>query len=155
MANSRLKEEKLDYIVDGLLLFFPLFYRRLLRVAQSNKHINPINMQFQVLSMVISSGELQISEIGRRLGVSKPNMTPLIDRLIEKAYAARLSDGKDRRVIRIKVTEKGRRFVLGRKRLAKNQIKKSLSDLSLQEIETMSAAMETFKQVVVKVGTVQ
>lgn len=154
MANSGLKEEKLDYIVDGLLLFFPLFYRRLLRVAQSNKRINPINMQFQVLAIVINSGELQISEIGRILGVSKPNMTPLIDRLIEKAYAARLSDGKDRRVIRITVTEKGRRFVLGRKRLAKNQIKKSLSDLSLQEIETVSEAMETFKKVIVKVGTV-
>jgi DNA-binding MarR family transcriptional regulator len=155
LANSGLKEEKLDYIVDGLLLFFPLFYRRLLRVAQSNKRINPINMQFQVLAIVINSGELQISEIGRILGVSKSNMTPLIDKLIEKGYAARLSDGKDRRVIRITVTEKGRRFVLGRKRLAKNQIKKSLSDLSLQEIETVSEAMETFKKVIVKVGTVQ
>ena len=153
--NSGLKEEKLNYIVDGLLLFFPLFFRRLLRVSQSHSRINPINMQFHVLAMVINSGDLQTSEIGRGLGVAKPNMTPLIDRLIEKGYAERLSDSKDRRVIRITVTEKGRRFVLSRKRLAKNQIKKNLSTLSLEEVETLAAAVETFKQVIVKVGTVQ
>ena len=58
-------------------------------------------------------------------------------------------------MIRITVTEKGRRFVLSRKRLAKNQIKKNLSALSLEEVETLAAAVETFKQVIAKVGTVQ
>jgi len=154
-VNRGLKEEKLNYIVDGLLLFFPLFYRRLLRVSPSHSRINPINMQFQALAMVINSGDLQTSQIGRGLGVAKPNMTPLIDRLIAKGYAERLSDSKDRRVIRITVTEKGRRFVLSRKRLAKNQIKQNLSALSLEEVETLAAAVETFRQVIVKVGTVQ
>ena len=98
------------------------------------------------------SGNLRTSEIGRRLGISNPNMTPLIDRLIEKGYAERLSDSKDRRVIKIAISEKGRRFVANKRRLVRNEIKKNLSTLSIQEVLTLSTAIETFKQVIARVG---
>ena len=147
-----IKEGKLEGIADSFLLFFPLFYRKILRVASSKKRVNPINTQFQVLAIVMHSGNLQTSEIGRRLGISSPNMTPLIDRLIEKGYAERLSDSKDRRVIKIGISEKGRRFVAGRRRLARNEIKRNLSTLSLEEVVVLSTAIETFKQVIARVG---
>ena len=147
-----IKEGKLEGIADSFLLFFPLFYRKILRVASSKKRVNPINTQFQALAIVMHSGNLQTSEIGRRLGISSPNMTPLIDRLIEKGYAERLSDSKDRRVIKIGISEKGRRFVAGRRRLARNEIKRNLSTLSLEEVVVLSTAIETFKQVIARVG---
>ena len=150
--TEEIKEEKLDSIADSFLLFFPLFYRKFLRVASSKKRVNPINTQFQVLAIVMYSGNLRTSEIGRRLGISNPNMTPLIDRLIEKGYAERLSDSKDRRVIKIAISEKGRRFVASRRRLVRNEIKKNLSTLSIEEVLTLSGAIETFKQVIARVG---
>lgn len=150
--TEEIKEEKLDSIADSFLLFYPLFYRKFLRVASWKKRVNPINTQFQVLAIVMYSGNLRISEIGRRLGISSPNMTPLIDRLIEKGYAERLSDSQDRRVIKIAISEKGRRFVANRRRLVRNEIKKNLSTLSIQEVLTLSAAIETFKQVIARVG---
>jgi len=151
-VTEDIKEGKLEGIADSFLLFFPLFYRKILRVASSKKRVNPINTQFQVLAIVMHSGNLQTSEIGRRLGISSPNMTPLIDRLIEKGYAERLSDSKDRRVIKIGISEKGRRFVAGRRRLARNEIKRNLSTLSLEEVVVLSTAIETFKQVIARVG---
>jgi DNA-binding MarR family transcriptional regulator len=151
-VTEEIKEEKLDSIADSFLLFYPLFYRKFLRVASWKKRVNPINTQFQVLAIVMYSGNLRISEIGRRLGISSPNMTPLIDRLIEKGYAERLSDSQDRRVIKIAISEKGRRFVANRRRLVRNEIKKNLSTLSIQEVLTLSAAIETFKQVIARVG---
>jgi DNA-binding MarR family transcriptional regulator len=151
-VTEDIKEEKLESIADSFLLFFPLFYRKILRVASSKKRVNPINTQFQALAIVMHSGNLQTSEIGRRLGISSPNMTPLIDRLIEKGYAERLSDSKDRRVIKIGISEKGRRFVAGRRRLARNEIKRNLSTLSLEEVVVLSTAIETFKQVIARVG---
>ena len=147
-----IKEGKLEGIADSFLLFFPLFYRKILRVASSKKRVNPINTQFQVLAIVMHSGNLQTSEIGRRLGISSPNMTPLIDRLIEKGYAERLSGSQDRRVIKIAITEKGRRFVAGRRRLMRNEIKKNLSTLSIEDVSTLSGAIETFRQVIGRVG---
>ena len=150
--TEEIKEEKLDSIADNFLLFFPLFYRKFLRVASWKNRVNPINTQFQVLVIVLHSGNLRTSEIGRRLGISSPNMTPLIDRLIEKGYAERLSDSKDRRVIKIAISEKGRRFVAKKRRLVRNEIKKNLSTLSIEEVLTLSGAIETFKQVIARVG---
>ena len=150
--TEEIKEQKLEGIADSFLLFFPLFYRKILRVASSTKRVNPINMQFHVLAIVLHSGNLQTSEIGRRLGISRPNMTTLIDRLIAKGYAERLSDSKDRRVIKIAISEKGRRFVAGRRRLARNEIKRNLSTLSVEEVLTLSGAIETFRQVIDRVG---
>jgi len=151
-VTEEIKEEKLDSIADNFLLFFPLFYRKFLRVASWKNRVNPINTQFQVLVIVLHSGNLRTSEIGRRLGISSPNMTPLIDRLIEKGYAERLSDSKDRRVIKIAISEKGRRFVAKKRRLVRNEIKKNLSTLSIEEVLTLSGAIETFKQVIARVG---
>ena len=150
--TEEIKEEKLEGIADSFLLFFPLFYRKFLRVASWKNRVNPINTQFQVLAIVLHSGNLQTSEIGRRLGISSPNMTPLIDRLIEKGYAERLSGSQDRRVIKIAITEKGRRFVAGRRRLMRNEIKKNLSTLSIEDVSTLSGAIETFRQVIGRVG---
>jgi len=151
-VTEEIKEEKLEGIADSFLLFFPLFYRKFLRVASWKNRVNPINTQFQVLAIVLHSGNLQTSEIGRRLGISSPNMTPLIDRLIEKGYAERLSGSQDRRVIKIAITEKGRRFVAGRRRLMRNEIKKNLSTLSIEDVSTLSGAIETFRQVIGRVG---
>ena len=150
--TEEIKEQKLEGIADSFLLFFPLFYRKFLRVASWKNRVNPINTQFQVLAIVMHSGNLQTSEIGRRLGISSPNMTPLIDRLIEKGYAERLSGSQDRRVIKIAITEKGRRFVAGRRRLMRNEIKKNLSTLSIEDVSTLSGAIETFRQVIGRVG---
>ena len=150
--TEEIKEEKLEGIADSFLLFFPLFYRKFLRVASWKNRVNPINTQFQVLAIVMHSGNLQTSEIGRRLGISSPNMTPLIDRLIEKGYAERLSGSQDRRVIKIAITEKGRRFVAGRRRLMRNEIKKNLSTLSIEDVSTLSGAIETFRQIIARVG---
>ena len=150
--TEEIKEEKLEGIADSFLLFFPLFYRKFLRVASWKNRVNPINTQFQVLAIVLHSGNLQTSEIGRRLGISSPNMTPLIDRLIEKGYAERLSGSEDRRVIKIAITEKGRRFVAGRRRLMRNEIKKNLSTLSIEDVSTLSGAIETFRQIIARVG---
>lgn len=150
--TEEIKEERLEGIADSFLLFFPLFYRKFLRVASWKNRVNPINTQFQVLAIVMHSGNLQTSEIGRRLGISSPNMTPLIDRLIEKGYAGRLSDSQDRRVIKIAITAKGRRFVAGKRRLVRNEIKKNLSTLSLEEVLTLSGAIETFRKIIARVG---
>lgn len=150
--TEEIKEQKLESIADSFLLFFPLFYRKILRVASLKKRVNPINTQFQVLTIVMHAGNLRTSEIGRRLGISSPNMTPLVDRLIKKGYAERLSDSKDRRVIKIGISEKGRRFVASRRRLARNEIKKNLSTLSLEEVVVLSKAIETFRQVIARVG---
>ena len=101
-------DQKLSVIADNILQFFPIFYRKILKGAHSNTRSNPINMQFHAVAMIMSEGVMPTSEIGRRLGISRPNVTSLIDRLIEQGYVERLPDADDRRVIKIALTAKGK-----------------------------------------------
>lgn len=149
---QKLMDNKLDSIVDNLFLFFPLFYRKILKGAHTKTGTNPINMQFHVLAMLMNWELLQTSEIGRKLGISKPNMTALMDKLIEKGYAQRSPDARDRRIIRIAITEKGKRFVINRKGIVRKSIKNNLSVLRDEELDNLYVALETFHGIISKVG---
>jgi len=47
-----------------------------------------------------------MSEIGKHLGIPKPNVTALIDKLIDEKLSERLPDKTDRRIIKIKLRRK-------------------------------------------------
>ena len=55
----------------------------------------------QVLTMLGDVGAMSVSEISKRLGIAKPNITPLIDRLIADGFVERRRDVRDRRVVNI------------------------------------------------------
>ncbi len=143
------KDDRLDGITENILLFFPLFYRNILKLAQARTK-NPINMQMRMLLMLTHSGMMQPSEIGIRMGISKPNVTSLIDKLIVQGYVQRRHDEKDRRVIHIVVTARGRKFMANRLQLVRNGIKKNLSGLSHDELDSLYLAMDTFKRIISK-----
>jgi DNA-binding MarR family transcriptional regulator len=149
---NQTNEEKLNSIADNILLFFPFFYRKMLRVTHINSRSNPINTQFHVLVMLISQGDLPATDIGRRFGISRPNVTSLVDRLIEQGYAKRYPDSSDRRVINIAATERGRQFVVNRKKQAKLRIKKNLAGLKPDDLEKLYNALDTFAGIVSKIG---
>lgn len=50
---------------------------------------------------------LKVSEISMRMQVSNPTTTQCVNKLVEKGYVKRNIDEKDRRVVRIALTEKG------------------------------------------------
>jgi DNA-binding MarR family transcriptional regulator len=147
-----LSNGKLDSIVDNMLLFFPLYYRTLLRTATAKSKANPVNMELRSLFILIEVGSMPSSEMGRRLGISKPNVTPLVDKLIEKSYVIRVPDRLDRRVINIGLTDKGRRFAVAKRRALARTIKTNLSTLKPGDVQTLHSAVEKIRNIISKVG---
>jgi len=146
------KEDMLDRISENILLFFPLFYRNILKLAHGNNRVNPITMQLRVLIMLTHAGMMQPSEIGIRLGISKPNVSALIDKLIVLGYVERRPDGKDRRVIHIAITARGRRFVAKRLSQVRKGIKHNLSGLDHVELDNLNMALDTFNNIISKMS---
>ena len=62
----------------------------------------------QVLAMLDHRGSLSITEISNSFGIAKPNITPLVDRLIEDGLVMRERNSADRRVVNVVICEKGR-----------------------------------------------
>ncbi len=52
-----------------------------------------------------------MSDVAEGLGISFPAATKTIDRLVRKGYASRFQDPRDRRVVRIRLTEEGKSLV--------------------------------------------
>jgi DNA-binding MarR family transcriptional regulator len=144
------REERLDRVSEDILLLLPLLYRTLLKVTHGKNRKNPINMQLRMLIMLTHAGPMQPSEIGIRMGISKSNVSALIDKLIVLEYVERRPDERDRRVIHIALTAKGRKFLANRLQVVRKGIKYNLSVLDSSDLDSLYGALDSFKIVISK-----
>lgn len=75
--------------------------------------------QYQFLLEVHKSGGITLTTASRRLGCSKGNVTGLAARLERDGYVIRERSPIDRRVVRVRLTEKGRAIWGARESLAR------------------------------------
>ena len=67
--------------------------------------------QYSVLRYLLIEGEKAMSSVAEILGVSKPSATGTIDRLIAQGFVSRRHDEKDRRIVWINITARGKKIV--------------------------------------------
>ncbi len=92
-----------------------------------------------------------MSEIGRMAHIHKSNMTTLSDKLIEEGLAERSPDQKDRRIINLNMTDRGKEILKDWKTQSYLEIKKSLSTLSEEDLETLYQSVENIKIILSKI----
>jgi DNA-binding MarR family transcriptional regulator len=64
--------------------------------------------QLRVMSILYNEGATRVSEIARRLEVSTPTVTGILDRLVNRGMTSREDDPQDRRVVLNVLTNSGR-----------------------------------------------
>ncbi len=143
-----------DKIAENLLMFFPLFRGALIKIAEKEKSMNIFNMQYAIMGTLYKKGSLPVSEIGKLLGISKPNMTALTDKLITEKRVKRMADPNDRRVVRIDLTEKGKQTLHKAKAMVKEEFREKLSGLEKSEVEQLSKDLESVKKIISKITQV-
>lgn len=67
--------------------------------------------QFWALDYLQRQGRSAMSRVAQFLGISRPAMTGIIDRLISQELVARINDQHDRRIVWIEITAKGRNII--------------------------------------------
>ena len=144
-------EERLNKMADDLYLFFPLFRKKLFKHRKRPDKNKMPHSYYHVLKVLSKRGELPMSEIGRRVCISKSNMTSLIDKLVENGLAERLPDKNDRRVINIAITDKGKDMVGKWCRHSNKDIKTKLSSLSEEDQKIFYESIENIKTILNKI----
>lgn len=89
--------------------------------------------QYVCMDFIGAKGPVMMKEIAAALDISLPAATGLVDRLYIMSFVKRVFEPSDRRIIRIILTEKGRKAVIEVKEKRKAVIKDVFSHLS--EIE--------------------
>ncbi len=136
-----------DSITENLLYILPLLHRKLLRVEFSGVAGNLSRLHFVILKILERRGPRPISEIGKRLFIPKPQMTALVDRLIEFDLVERIPDTEDRRVININLTSNGNRTLEECDKVIKESIRKKMATLTQEDLEEMVKCTASLRRI--------
>jgi len=143
------KNDRLDRAADDLLTMMPFYHKHIMKTGYGITGLQ--SAQYRVLGVLMKAGTLPVSEIGRRLYISKPYMTALIDTLIEGGLVQRQPDLNDRRVINITITEQGKKYLKQSVSLYKKDLKELLSILGDAELEDLCTSLESLKAILAKI----
>lgn len=104
----------------------------------------------KVIFYLFNNGSSSISDIASMLAISKPNMTPIIDKLIKEDLVYRKEDPNDRRKIRIDLTEKAHNLALEHKNRLKESLLSKISTLSEEDLFKMSDLVSQLTNIIIK-----
>ncbi len=137
-------------IADTLFSIIPLFKKKLFRLDKCDETHDLSPSHFQILFFLNDHGKVPISEVGKGLNISKPNMTPLIKKLINKELVEKVRDKQDKRYVNVGITDKGKRFISDHKKYIVKNLKKKLSKLSDNDLKKLSTSLNELKEIISK-----
>lgn len=142
----RMIDIDVDTILKDLILLLPIFHKKLLRMDMGGVTGELTRHHFAIAGM-IAQGKMTVSEMAKILGTPKPQMTHLIDQLVDMGIVERHPDTEDRRVINLALTDHGRTLFREVKEKVKENMKIRLSGLTPEELSEMSHALETLRNI--------
>ncbi len=152
---KKMDEEKMDELVDSILIYLPLFYKKITSLNNSNLEDSCYKKKatdhYQILGLLEHHNNLPISEIGKRLLISRPNMTSHINKLVSEGMVTRLPNKEDRRVIKISITHEGSNYIKESRKWVNNNIKNNLSPLNQEELQQMYKCIDNIKNKVLMI----
>jgi len=109
--------------------------------------------RFDVMAMLDRAPDgLTMSELSDRLLVSNGNVTPIVSRLVGDGLITRTQDRNDRRVLRTKLTAKGRRDFRAMAGEHEKWIERLLGDLGDDEMQHLIAGLDRVRTSVERNG---
>ena len=142
----------IDAVAQNMFHVMPLIKKRLLHMDMVQKeHGTPLS-HVQVLAMLQDAGTMSVSEISRRLGIAKPNITPLVGRLIESHYVDRIRDAQDRRVVNIVILDEGREKLKCIHETVSNQVRSWAEALTAPEFRSLAESLGSLRHILEKLA---
>lgn len=145
-------KSKFSNISSNLFDLLVILERKIFNPLLLSKAINLTPAQFSILFYLMKHGNSSVSEAADYLQISKPNMTPLLDSLIELGYVQRERDTQDRRVVRLNLTESGLHFYDEMKKTNMGFVEEIFKDYSLEELEALLDSSQKLLDAIIPVS---
>ena len=118
---------------------------RLVRQGVSMGHLH-------LMSMLDRHGQLPMSRIAELLDVSDSNATGLIDRMEERGFVERVRHPDDRRVVLVRVSDRGRQILTDLEVVRDDLTRRVLMRLDDPQLDRLGQAVEDINAAVVAVA---
>ncbi|MCL5985524.1 MAG: MarR family transcriptional regulator [Actinobacteria bacterium] len=146
-----MKEDILNEMADELVSLFPLLFKNLMKFERDDRDPELSRVHMDIMFILNKFGQLTMSDIANRLLISKPYNTLLVDKLIDLGLVERLPDSEDRRIVNIRLTEKGIGYLREFRESNKENIKRKLSTLGDSELKQLLSSLRNIKEIISKI----
>lgn len=143
-------KKTVDILAEKLLSIGPIISKKIIRFDIQSNEIVSIN-QLMVLGALHEHGSLCISEICKKLFISKPQMTIIIDKLVKSDLVYRIYNNTDRRTINIDLTEKGNEYCRNLLETFKKNLSHKLITLSEEDLTTLLNSVEITESILKRI----
>ena len=140
-----------DSISKNIFQTMSLLKKRVVRFnALQAEHGIPLS-HVQVLALLNEVDSLTISEISQKFDIAKPNITPLVDRMIAAGLVDRVHSSTDRRVVNVVILPAGRQKLMEIQASLNANVAEWAEVLQPEEFNKLADALETVATILAKV----
>jgi DNA-binding MarR family transcriptional regulator len=125
----------------------PMIMRSIRAELRKNRSPDLSVPQFRTLAYLGRQGESSLSQVADHIGVALPSASKLVNRLVSKKYAERKTQTKDRRQVKLTLTQSGSHKLEDARRAARIHLTTRFADLPKAELKQIIQAMQIFKTV--------
>lgn len=140
----------LDSIIENLLHILAIVHKKLLKVSLEVIDKDITRPHFAIMVTLNDMGTLPVSAIGEKLLIPKPQMTYFLNKLISLGIVERLPDARDRRIINVVLTNKGKTVLEECRELIRDNIRNKLAYLKDDELEELSVSLSKLSGILSK-----
>lgn len=99
--------------------------------------------QLRVMMILYSDGPTRVSVLAKKLNVSTPTITGILDRLVRQELTYRADDPRDRRVVLNALTDKGREVIEQLQPLDTSRLSRAVESLSPEQQRALASALSS------------
>lgn len=128
-------------------------FNYILLLEEKNLRDQGVNLsmtEVHILEAIEKSESNMMSAIAKKLMVTQGTLTVSTSKLVKKGYVERVKDEKDKRIVRLKLTDKAAHVLKMHAKFHDEMIEKLLNELELDKeqelIQSLRNLMEFFKE---------
>ena len=141
----------LGEFADRLLNVMPVIIRETAKQYDDEVYTGKITpAQYIFMSFLFHQETLRMTDLAHAMGVTTAATTGIVERLVRCKYVERLSEPDDRRIIKVKLTPKGRELVEKITGQRRKMIMSTFGKLSEGERRDYLAILERVKDILEK-----
>jgi MarR family transcriptional regulator, organic hydroperoxide resistance regulator len=98
--------------------------------------------QLKSMFFIVDKEKTSFKKLAEALRVTPPNVTGIIDRLVEQGLVSRTENPEDRRIMLLQATQKGQNLLNTLKENRTNRMMTILQQLSQEELSSLNRGMQ-------------
>ncbi|MBD2845614.1 MarR family transcriptional regulator [Paenibacillus sp. IB182496] len=147
-----MRAELIDTLAEQFMIMLPLLQKKVFDTigAEEVPRIKLTPAACRVLVLLQEHRSATVSVLSEQLNISRPNMTPLVDRLVRLGLAERRVCEHDRRAVDVSITGYGDEVCEQMQRVVSNKFKHMLSEFDNNDLTEMIEHMNKVRTILMK-----